>query len=79
MASEYELLYRDEYDVDDLLSDNQQDGQLPASPGRPSSQVQVKRHFILTDPSFARKDGRLTYLCFWPGVGSSSESHAPAA
>ena len=43
------------------------------------SQVQAKRHFILADPWCARNDRELTYPCFWPVVGSSSESHAPAA
>ena len=29
-----ELLYLDEYDMDDLFPDNQQDSQFPVEPGR---------------------------------------------
>ena len=39
MASGYdsgELLYLDEYDVDNFFCDNQQDSQLSVLPGRPS-------------------------------------------
>ena len=85
MASGYdsgELLYLDEYDVNDMFCDSQKESQLSDLPGRfldLCDRCKSSITLVRTNPLSSQMHRYLTSTCLWPAAGGCSPSHAPAA